>query len=236
MAEPPERDLPMCPEDETPMVQQPDGSSSARNAAGYSGRRAEGLVRRRAKLAEPVGSPGLDIGTTTAHGLARRARRDRRDGRRHPVLRRRARAAARPRGSARVLSSRAGAAALAGRGLGVRQPDRPLAIDGPQESAGQAGGGCEIRTREGLPPTRFPSLRTGVRGRPAPSATLARGPVRSLVNVAERWRMRPKLRLRRSETHGSLPLPRANWGPVGSSSRTTAGRSTAGQAPGSGCK
>ena len=26
-------------------------------------------------------------------------------------------------------------------------------------AAGQRGGGCEIRTREGLPPTRFPSVR-----------------------------------------------------------------------------
>ena len=37
--------------------------------------------------------------------------------------------------------------------------------------AGQRGGGCEIRTREGLPPTRFPSLRFGVRVRPGPSVT-----------------------------------------------------------------
>src|SRR5262245_2404147 len=37
--------------------------------------------------------------------------------------------------------------------------------------AGQRGGGCEIRTREGLPPTRFPTMLTGVHRRPLPSAT-----------------------------------------------------------------
>jgi hypothetical protein len=36
---------------------------------------------------------------------------------------------------------------------------RSLAIVGCQESAGHGGGGCGIRTREGLHPTRFPSVR-----------------------------------------------------------------------------
>jgi hypothetical protein len=36
---------------------------------------------------------------------------------------------------------------------------RSMMIDSRRESAGQRGGGCEIRTREGLPPTRFPSVR-----------------------------------------------------------------------------
>ena len=35
------------------------------------------------------------------------------------------------------------------------------------------GGGCEIRTREGLPPTRFPTLLHGVHRRPPPSANCA---------------------------------------------------------------
>jgi hypothetical protein len=36
--------------------------------------------------------------------------------------------------------------------------------------AGQRGGGCEIRTREGLPPTRFPTMLASVHRRPPPSA------------------------------------------------------------------
>ena len=37
--------------------------------------------------------------------------------------------------------------------------------------AGQRGGGCETRTREGLPPTRFPTMRLSVHTRPGPSVT-----------------------------------------------------------------
>jgi hypothetical protein len=37
--------------------------------------------------------------------------------------------------------------------------------------AGQRGGGCEIRTREGLPPTRFPTMLAGVHRGPPPSVT-----------------------------------------------------------------
>src|ERR1022692_2105368 len=37
--------------------------------------------------------------------------------------------------------------------------------------AGQRGGGCEIRTREGLPPTRFPTLLAAVHQWPRPSVT-----------------------------------------------------------------
>ncbi len=37
--------------------------------------------------------------------------------------------------------------------------------------AGQRGGGCEIRTREGLPPTRFPTMLNVVHDRPPPFAT-----------------------------------------------------------------
>jgi hypothetical protein len=39
--------------------------------------------------------------------------------------------------------------------------------------AGQKRGGCEIRTREGLPPTRFPTMLTFVHDRPPPSASCA---------------------------------------------------------------
>src|SRR5262249_1779885 len=35
----------------------------------------------------------------------------------------------------------------------------------------RGGGGCEIRTREGLPPTRFPTLLAGVRTGSPPSVT-----------------------------------------------------------------
>ena len=38
-------------------------------------------------------------------------------------------------------------------------------------AGGQRGGGCEIRTREGLHPTRFPTMLTGVHQWPQPSVT-----------------------------------------------------------------
>ena len=50
---------------------------------------------------------------------------------------------------------------------------------------GQRSGGCEIRTREGLPPTRFPSLRLSVHTRSVRSATSADGPARCSVDVVE---------------------------------------------------
>ena len=37
----------------------------------------------------------------------------------------------------------------------------------------RGGGGCEIRTREGLPPTRFPTMHTSVHQRPPPSVSCA---------------------------------------------------------------
>jgi hypothetical protein len=46
-----------------------------------------------------------------------------------------------------------------------------LAAPGQCVLAGQRGGGCEIRAREGLPPTRFPSVRPSVHGSPCPSVT-----------------------------------------------------------------
>jgi hypothetical protein len=50
---------------------------------------------------------------------------------------------------------------------------RSMMIDSRRESAGQPGGGCEIRTREGLPPTRFPTMLASVHRRPPPSANCA---------------------------------------------------------------
>src|SRR5215472_159744 len=50
---------------------------------------------------------------------------------------------------------------------------------------GQCGGGCEIRTREGLPPTRFPTMLARVHRRPPPSANCA-NTIR--VTTGERWR------------------------------------------------
>ena len=50
---------------------------------------------------------------------------------------------------------------------------------------GQTCGGCEIRTREALPPTRFPSLHPGVHQGPAPSVTCTAG--LPLVRRGRRW-------------------------------------------------
>src|SRR5438876_11996328 len=60
--------------------------------------------------------------------------------------------------------------------------------------AGQRGGGCEIRTREGLPPTRFPTMLTGVHRGPPPSATWADRDGWVLADAREPRRMRPHLR------------------------------------------
>jgi hypothetical protein len=62
---------------------------------------------------------------------------------------------------------------------------RSMMIDSRRESAGQRGGGCEIRTREGLPPTRFPTMLARVHHSPPPSATC---PNTTLVDAGERRR------------------------------------------------
>ena len=62
---------------------------------------------------------------------------------------------------------------------------RSMMIDSRRESAGQRGGGCEIRTREGLPPTRFPTMLASVHRRPPPSANCANT---IWVNIGERSR------------------------------------------------
>src|SRR2546427_12591962 len=48
-------------------------------------------------------------------------------------------------------------------------------IDRLRVAAVQRGGGCEIRTREGLPPTRLPTMLTGVHRRSPPSPNCANG-------------------------------------------------------------
>ena len=50
-----------------------------------------------------------------------------------------------------------------------RSPPMARAAFTKRVIAGQRGGGREIRTREGLPPTRFPTLLTSVQRRPPPS-------------------------------------------------------------------
>src|SRR5215469_14872465 len=52
--------------------------------------------------------------------------------------------------------------------------------------AGQRRGGCEIRTPEGLPPTRFPTMHTSVHQWPPPSATC---PNTIGVAAGEQWRI-----------------------------------------------
>jgi len=58
----------------------------------------------------------------------------------------------------------------------------------------QTSGGYEIRTREGVTPTRFPSLCTGVRQGSEPFVTWARSLGRTSVDRRVRQRMRPELR------------------------------------------
>src|SRR5215470_6118543 len=61
--------------------------------------------------------------------------------------------------------------------------------------ADQRGGGCEIRTREGLPPTRFPSMRLCVRDGPGPSVTWDDRGRWASVDAREFRRMRLRMRL-----------------------------------------
>ena len=71
--------------------------------------------------------------------------------------------------------------------------------------AGQPGGGWEIRTPEGLHPTRFPSLWTGVRGRSASSVTSATWPSPALCERT--W---TRVNETRTETrHRAVPGGRA---------------------------
>src|SRR2546427_11981490 len=58
-------------------------------------------------------------------------------------------------------------------------------IDRLRVAAVQRGGGCEIRTREGLPPTRLPTMLTGVHRRSPPSPNCANG---IWLNIGEQLR------------------------------------------------
>jgi hypothetical protein len=77
-----------------------------------------------------------------------------------------------------------------------------MLVKRPSVVPGHGGGGCEIRTREGLPPTRFPSLWACVRDRSAWSVAWSCGLVRSSADGLEPRRMRPELRPAR---------PRPQW-------------------------
>ena len=78
-----------------------------------------------------------------------------------------------------------------------RVESRPWAMQaGPGVLAGQRRGGCGIRTREGLPPTRFPSLRNVIHVRPCPVRHAAAGSARPSAYPTGRRRTRPGLRPR----------------------------------------
>ncbi len=66
-------------------------------------------------------------------------------------------------------------------------------IDRLRVAAGQRGGGCEIRTREGLHPTRFPTMLTSVHQGSPPSVTWADRDGWVSADTREPRRMRPHL-------------------------------------------
>jgi hypothetical protein len=73
------------------------------------------------------------------------------------------------------------------RAAGPRQPIcSARATMMPAVSPGQAGGGYEIRTREGLHPTRFPILWLCVHGSSAGAVTCARALLGTALNDRER--------------------------------------------------
>ena len=74
--------------------------------------------------------------------------------------------------------------------------------------AGQRGAGCEIRTREGLPPTRFPTMLASVHRRPPPSANCA-----NTIRVATGERRRTGMNETKTEPRPG-PRPAAQvWRP-----------------------
>ena len=68
-------------------------------------------------------------------------------------------------------------------------------IDGVHIAASHVSGGCEIRTREGLPPTRFPSVRLSVRDGSGPSVTWDDREQWLSADAREFRRMRLRMRL-----------------------------------------
>jgi len=74
----------------------------------------------------------------------------------------------------------------------------------------RGGGGCGIRTREGLHPTRFPSVGLSVRDRPGTSVTWNSRNWRVTADARELRRMRLRMRLRlKRRTDSCQPGPRA---------------------------
>ena len=99
------------------------------------------------------------------------------------------------------------------RGLEMRLDSKSRTRSGTEGRTvmpGQRSGGCEIRTREALPPTRFPSLHPGVHQGPAPSATCTARLPWCFADGAGRWRMRLELRLGKGTS--SAPFPGTSGG------------------------
>ena len=90
-------------------------------------------------------------------------------------------------------------------------PKSRTALSGPTLRFAWSGGcgGYEIRTREGLPPTRFPTVRVAVRGRSQEFTGQVRGGARTVLNgegrrrtgqrPGQRARSEPRSQLKREE-------------------------------------
>ncbi len=78
-------------------------------------------------------------------------------------------------------------------------------IDRLRVAAGQTSGGCEIRTREGLPPTRFPTMLTSVHQGPPPSVTCL-----NMTGAVAGERRRTEVNETETETGGRAPPPRGS--------------------------
>jgi hypothetical protein len=70
---------------------------------------------------------------------------------------------------------------------------RAALTGGPAVCAGDAGGGCGIRTREGVNPTRFPSLTTGDQGRSSLGAVQVRPVLGEPTSLRDCHRTPPQL-------------------------------------------
>src|SRR5262245_3914498 len=79
-------------------------------------------------------------------------------------------------------------------------------IDGLHIAAGHVSGGCEIRTREGLPPTRFPSVRPRPLGESSAGKLTvqprARGSGAGSLAARLDWRLAPRTALSRQPPQG----------------------------------
>src|SRR5829696_9623683 len=78
------------------------------------------------------------------------------------------------------------------------------------------GGGCGIRTREGVNPTRFPNPQTVIRADPHVSVHAYEGTSRMLTDASKRRRLRSKLRPRSQRVPRTmLALRNAKRVPIG---------------------